>query len=166
MKKPLFLLFAFILLTSFTVEDHETYLSVTEVEYNKKGRNLQIISRVFIDDFENVLSKRYQQEVSLSYKKDLEANKSLMGKYINQKLRITIDGKPQELKFLGSKFDADQIVLFIESTGVADFKKVKVENLVLTDLFDSQKNIVHVKKGETIESMLLMKENGSKTVFF
>lgn len=166
MKKTLAFFFAFVFLTSFTAGDHETYLSVTEVEYNEEGRNLQIVSRVFIDDFENVLSKRYQQDISLSYKKDLETNKALIAKYLNQKLRINIDGKPKKLNFLGSKFDANQVVLFIEVNDVEDFEKVKVENLVLTDLFDSQKNIVHVKKGKTIESMLLMKENGSKTVFF
>lgn len=166
MKKTLALFFALIFLTSFTSASHEFYLSVTEVEYDRETRNLQIVSRVFIDDFEEVLSKRYQQDISLSYRKDLENNKALIAKYLQKKLRISIDGKSQELNFIGSKFDADQIVLFLESTSVPDFKKVEVENLLLTDLFDSQKNIVHVKKGETIESMLLVKENGSKTVFF
>ncbi|MCG9972283.1 DUF6702 family protein [Christiangramia crocea] len=166
MKKTFALLFAFIFLTSFTAKDHETYLSVTEIEYDREEQSLQIISRVFIDDFENVLSRRYQQEISLSYEKDLKANKDIISRYLNQKLKITVDGEGQKLKFLGSKFDADQIVLFIESSGVRDFKELRVENLILTDLFDSQKNIVHVKKGKTIESMLLMKGNGGKTVSF
>lgn len=166
MKKTLVLLFAFIFLTSFSAGDHETYLSVTEVEYDREEKALQIVSRVFIDDFENVLSKRYQQEISLSYQKELGANKNIISRYINQKLKIEVDGKLQELKFLGSKFDSDQIVLFIEGAGVENFKKIRVENLILTDLFDAQKNIVHVKKDDIIESMLLMKGNGSKTVSF
>lgn len=166
MKKTFALLFAFIVLTSFTSKDHETYLSVTEIEYDQKEKSLQIVSRVFIDDLENVLSKRYQQEVSLSYEKDLKENKDLIARYIDQKLKIKVEGKDRKLKFLGSKFDADQIVLFIEGPEVENFKQIKVENLILTDLFDSQKNIVHVKKGESIESMLLMKGNGSKTVSF
>ena len=166
MKKTFALLFTFIILTSFTSKDHETYLSVTEIEYDQKEKSLQIVSRVFIDDLENVLSKRYQQEVSLSYEKDLKANKDLIARYIDQKLKIKVEGKDRKLKFLGSKFDADQIILFIEGPEVENFKQIKVENLILTDLFDSQKNIVHVKKGESIESMLLMKGNGSKTVSF
>lgn len=166
MKKTFALLFAFVVLTSFISKDHETYLSVTEIEYDQKEKSLQIVSRVFIDDLENVLSKRYQQEVSLSYEKDLKENKDLIARYIDQKLKIKVEGKDRKLKFLGSKFDADQIVLFIEGPEVENFKQIKVENLILTDLFDSQKNIVHVKKGESIESMLLMKGNGSKTVSF
>lgn len=166
MKKIFALLLILVLASSFAKKDHETYLSVTEIEYKEDKNSLQIISRVFIDDLEDVLSKRYQQEISLSYKEDLEKNKAVMERYINKKLHITINGKKQPLKLLGSKFDADQIVMFIEGTNIQKFDKITVENLILTDLFDSQKNIVHVKKGEEIESMLLVKGNGSKTINF
>lgn len=166
MKRTFALLLTLVLFSSFSTLDHETYLSVTEIEYNKEEKSIQIISRVFIDDLEDVLSKRYQREIKLSYKKDLKANKAIIGKYLDKKLKISVEGSPRELKFLGSKFDADQIVLFVESPNVESFNKVEVENLILTDLFDSQKNIVHVKKGEKIESMLLVKGNGSNTVIF
>jgi len=166
MKKTFALFFGLILFSSFVSKDHETYLSVTEIEYNKDQKSLQIISRVFIDDFEDVLSKRYQKDISLSYKKDLDANKAIVEKYLKKKLKISVDGNLLDIKLLGSKFDADQIVLFIESTNIKSFRKVKVENLILTDLFDAQKNITHVKKGEKIESMLLTKGNGSNTVIF
>lgn len=166
MKKVLALIFIFVLCSSFSLKEHETYLSVTEIEYKQEKQNIQIISRVFLDDMEAVLTKRYQKEISLSYKEDLKNNKALLGNYLSKKLMVTVEGQNVQLKFLGSKFDADQIVLFLEASKIGSFDKVKVENLVLTDLFDSQKNIVHVKKGETIESMLLVKDNSSKTVYF
>lgn len=166
MKKTFALFFALIFLTSFSAKDHETYLSVTEIEYDLEQKSVQVISRVFINDFEDVLSKRYQQEVSLSYKADLKSNKMLMQKYLAKKLVLQVDGKEINLKLLGSKFDADQIVLFLEAENIQSFKRVEVENLILTDLFDAQKNITHVKKGDDIESMLLTKANSSNTVIF
>ena len=166
MKKAFALIFTFILFSSFSLKDHETYLSVTEIEYKQEKQSLQIISRVFIDDMEQVLTKRYQKDISLSYKDDLESNKALLQKYFSKKLNISIEGEPVALKLIGSKFDADQIVLFLEATKITKFKKITVENLVLTDLYDSQKNIVHVKKEDEIESMLLVKDNSSKTVYF
>lgn len=166
MKKTFALFLTLIFFSSFTSKDHESYLSVTEIDYNKDQHSLQIVSRVFIDDFEDVLSKRYQKDISLSYKEDLESNKAIMQKYLEKKLQISVDGKMRELKLLGSKFDADQIVLFIESNNVESFNRVEVENLILTDLFDAQKNITHVKKGEKIESMLFTKANSRKTVIF
>lgn len=166
MKRTFALLLTLLFLSSFSTKDHETYLSVTEIEYNKEGKSIQITSRVFIDDLEDVLSKRYQREIKLSYKKDLITNKAIIGKYLDKKLTIAVEGSRKELNFLGSKFDADQLVLFIESSNVESFNKVEVENLILTDLFDAQKNIVHVKKGAKIESMLLAKQNSSNTVIF
>ena len=166
MKKTFALFFALIFLTSFSAKDHETYLSVTEIEYDLEQKSVQIISRVFINDFEDVLSKRYQQDISLSYKADLKSNKMLMQKYLAKKLVLQVDGKEINLKLLGSKFDADQIVLFLEAENIQTFKKVEVENLILTDLFDAQKNITHVKKGDDIESMLLTKANSRNTVIF
>lgn len=166
MKKTFALLFAVILFSSFAKKDHETYLSVTEIEYNQEAKSIQIISRVFIDDLEDVLSKRYQKDVSLSYKKDLEKNKAIIQKYLDKKLKIAVEGEEREFTLIGSKFDADQIVMFIEAKNIESFNKVEVENLILTDLFDSQKNIVHVKKDKTIESMLLVKGNSRRTVNF
>lgn len=166
MKKAVALFLTLILFSSFTLKEHETYLSVTEIEYRPQKETLQIISRVFIDDMEDVLSKRYQKDVSLSYKKDLEINKDLLQKYISKKFTIEIDNKAVQLNLLGSKFDADQIVLFLEATNIKKFGSIEVENLILTDLYDSQKNIVHVKKGDAIESMLLVKDKSSSTVNF
>ncbi len=166
MKKTLILIFLFVVTSSFANKGHEFYLSVTEIEYNAESKSVQVISRVFIDDFEDVLSKRYQKDISLSYKKDLETHSNLIQRYLDQKLQVTVDGKKIGLKLLGSKFDADQIILYIESGEVRNFDKVEIENLILTDLLDAQKNIVHVKKGEVIESLLLRKGNSSGTILF
>lgn len=166
MKNLILSLFFLILFSSFSSDDHEFYLSVTEIEYRQDSKSVQVISRVFIDDMQDVLSRRFGKQVSLAYKKDLSANKDLLEKYYSKKLSIQTNNKDIPLKLLGSKFDADQIVLFLEGKNVEDFTSVEVENLVLTDLFDTQKNIVHVKKGDIIESMLLVKSKGSGTVKF
>ena len=38
---------------------HKFYVSVTNVTYSEKNEALQITSRVFIDDLEEVLKERY-----------------------------------------------------------------------------------------------------------
>ncbi|MCM4155885.1 DUF6702 family protein [Gramella sp. AN32] len=166
MKRIVVLLCMVFTLFSFKTIDHESYLSVTEIEYREDLHDVQIISRVFLNDFEDVLTKRYAQEISLSNEGDLKKNKDVLEKYLQNKLFIEVDNKKLDLHFLGSKYDADQLVLFIEVKDVNSFKKVKVENLILTDLFDAQKNIVHVKRGKKIESMLLMKETGAQLASF
>lgn len=166
MKKFAILALCFFALTSFKTNLHKTYLSLTEIEYSNDEHSLQITSRVFIDDFERVLNQRYQKDISLSYKEDLEKHEELMQQYLNEKLHISIDGKPVKLHLLGSKFDADQIEMFIEAEHVKDFQNITVENLLLTDMFDSQKNIVNIKRNSEVKSMLLTKEDGQQTIKF
>jgi len=38
---------------------HKFYLSVTQVNYSEKEHSLQMTSRIFIDDLNNLLLKRY-----------------------------------------------------------------------------------------------------------
>ena len=66
MKKISLILASFFLLSAFKSGAHEFYLSVTEIEYNNEEQSLQIITRVFIDDFQNVLNERYDADIQLS----------------------------------------------------------------------------------------------------
>lgn len=166
MKKFAILVLCFFALTSFRTKLHKTYLSVTEIEYSNDEQSLQIVSRVFIDDFERVLNQRYQKDITLSYKEDLQKHKDLMQQYLNEKFHINIDGKPIKLHLIGSKYDADQIEMFIEADNINDFQNITVENLILTDMFDSQKNIVNIKKTSEVKSMLLTKGDGQQTIKF
>ena len=166
MRRLTVLLFGILLFSSFKANTHDFYLSVTEVNYKKEKQSLQITTRVFIDDFEEVLKKRYSKDIRLTYKEDLKTYKSSIEKYMTQKLELSADGKILKIKFLGSKFDADQLILFSEVVNVSNFKSVQVKNSILTDLYDAQKNIVHVNDGNEIKSLLLLKEKDSDTVDF
>lgn len=57
-------------------------------------------------------------------------------------------------------------MLYIEVENVAPFNQIEVSNSILTDLFDDQKNVVHVKIDGVTKSMLLQKENDTERLTF
>ena len=57
MKKYLFLVLVIPLLLSFTM--HKYYLSVMDLEYNEDAKAVQMVTRIFYDDLEDVLNERY-----------------------------------------------------------------------------------------------------------
>lgn len=149
MKKKLFLLVLLPVLFSFAAL-HKFYVSVTEIEYNEKAKSLQIISRVFTDDLENLLKKRYDQNARLGANIETAGVSSHFEKYLEQKIEIKVDGKPVKLNYLGKEYENDMILLYIEVVDVPAFNKIEVRNTVLMDLFREQKNLVHVEhKGKT-----------------
>lgn len=134
---------------------HKFYVSVTEIEHNPKAESLQIISRVFTDDLENVLRKRYDDKIRLGEDVETPGVEQLFARYLDQKLGVNLDGKKHELQYIGREYDNDMVVFYIEVKNVKDFRDIKVMNTVLMDLLEDQKNLVHVEfKGKT-KSLIL-----------
>ena len=158
MRKLLFILGIFLIsLSSFTVV-HKFYVSVTQIEYNEKQQSLQIISRIFIDDIEEVLKKRYDETIKLTSEKQQEKVDTYLYKYLQKKLMITVDDKPVRYNFIGTEYDNDLILCYLEIEGVTSLETITISNKVLMDVFEEQQNIIHVKKGKNRKSLILEKE--------
>lgn len=166
MRKISLILASFFLLSGFKSGAHEFYLSVTEIEYNNEKQSLQIITRVFIDDFEDVLNERYGADLQLSEEAEEGAVAEIISKYLKQKLRLQVNGEELQLNYLGKEYDADQLILYIEVEDLAPFNKIEVTNEILTDLFDDQKNVVHVKVNDKTKSLLLMRQQETEKLTF
>jgi len=136
---------------------HEYYVGITELTYNAEKQRVEIIARLFFDDFENVLKERYSSDLKLepsNTSKDIDA---FIKMYFNKKLKVSIDGKDEPMEYLGYKFDQDRINIYLKIEGVPDVKELKVHNLLLTDLFEDQKNIVHGFKNKQKRSVVSTK---------
>ncbi|MRI00485.1 hypothetical protein GH721_08040 [Kriegella sp. EG-1] len=157
-KRSLFLLI--IPLFAFTTM-HKFYMSVTNVSYSEKYSSLQITSRIFIDDLETLLKTRYDIEANLATEDELEIAAIYLQKYFRQKFVIEINGKQMEYQFLGKKYDTDLAIFYLEVPDI-DLSKVKsvaVQNKVLTDLYDEQQNLLHIKLNGSKKSFVLLKNN-------
>jgi hypothetical protein len=151
---------------STAAEVHEFYLSVTDINYVAEKQSLQIISRVFTDDFEDVLNKRYQKDFKLIPSLEVKETEVYIERYVKDKLLIESDGKLLTLKYLGKKYEDDMIYLYIEIENINELNSITIENLILTDLFEQQKNMIHFKSGEFKKSFILEKKLSRRTVTF
>lgn len=128
---------------------HKYYLSVSNIKYNTKAGALQMTSRFFIDDLEDVLSARADQEIVLTQQGSLDKHKSLIGNYFRAKLKVKIDGQALDISYLGSEIETDQIVMYIEIPVAQEPSEVEMLFTALFELFEEQKNMVHFKiKGQ------------------
>lgn len=140
---------------------HKFYVSVTNIQYSKEDNSLQITSRIFIDDLENVLEERYGVEMNLATAKESEEANFYIEKYMRSKLVISADRNNKAFVFLGKKYDNDLIICYleIEDIDLPSRKTLEVENDILTDLFEEQQNIVHFRISGKKKSFVLVKEN-------
>lgn len=165
MKYKLFFLLLIISLSSFR-SSHKFYISVTEIQHNEKTQSLQIISRVFTDDLEDLLQKRYDKQIRLLPTGDEGEVEKNLKNYLDKKFHLEVNGISYEAEYLGKEYENDMTLMYLEVPGVKSVKSVKVKNAVLTDLFEEQKNLVHVElKGKT-KSLILTGEKNEDVLFF
>ncbi len=129
--------------------------------YSEKDSAFQITSRIFIDDLEQVLEERYGIQAKLATDEESKIADEYIKKYFNTKFAITLDNKNVNYSFLGKQYDNDVVICYLELADVdlADVKSITVQNEILTDLFEEQQNIVHVKWKGQKKSFVLIREN-------
>lgn len=147
----------FLSISSFNT--HKYYVSLTKIEHNAEAETLEIITKIFIDDIEDVLSERNNTETFLDTKKETERDRELLKAYILKKLKIEINGEEATLNYLGIEYDTDVVKAYIEVADVKTCNSIGVENKILMDMFEEQQNIVHIKVGNSKRSLILELEN-------
>ena len=146
---------------------HPLHISVTEIEYNEKANSLQIISRIFVDDLE-VSIQNQTGNTSLDLLKPAGGltTKGLVENYLKEHFKIRLDDKEQKMNFLGFEEENFALICYIEIENIKKFKKIEVENSVITETYDDQSNLVHVTYLGPVKSMRLMREKTSDTFTF
>lgn len=153
-------------LTSFTGAEthegaHKFYVSVTTVDYAQKEEALQIISRIFIDDLESALMARYDIKADLGTPAESGEGIAYIERYFNSKFSVFVNGEVRKYTFLGRKYDRDQVICYLEVSGIpqAGLESVGVQNEILMDVFEEQKNLVHLRILGAKKSYVLIREN-------
>ena len=160
MKKRLVLvLFVILPLLSFTA--HKFYVSVTNINYSEKDDALQIKTRIFIDDFEAVLLERYGLDGQLATDDEVSIAEDYIIKYLTSKFLVRLNGEQVGFDYIGKKYDNDIVICYLEvaNIGFDQLKTIEIENEILTDLYEEQKNLVHIKYKGKKKSFVLIKEN-------
>jgi hypothetical protein len=142
---------------------HPYYISVTEIEHNSGEKSIEMVCRIFTDDFEATLKKNFNQPVDLFGEKDKNAA-TFIPAYINQRLKITADGKPVTFKYLGYERKGESCWCYFEAGGFEQVKKMEIINTLLHDYQDKQINMIHAQVNENKKSYKL--DYPSSTVKF
>ena len=141
-------------------------MSVTDIEYNKEEASLQIITRLFYDDLEDVLRERYSEDLRVDATSDQEELDVYIKKYLKRKIKIKVNGEEKILSYLGKEYEDDYVVCYIEVTDIPSIQTLELENTVLMDAFPEQKNMIHTDILGKKKSLLLVDGNAKAVLNF
>lgn len=158
------ILFLFVFTVSSFSLEHKYYISNTQIEYAKDKASVQIISRLFIDDFEDVLKERYDESLTFD---DTQSNIDFyVDKYLSEKLRIKIDNSEKSMNYIGKEIEAGIVKCYLEIQDVSQIETIEVSNETLFDLYATQQNITKLNINSDRKSFILTKQNAKAVLNF
>lgn len=167
MKKAgacIFLLLIAVTLTSAAA--HKFYVAVFQIEYAPAKKQLQITSRVFIDDLDAALSKKYGKKMYLCTTKEIPQATDYLKQYFTDKMHIKINGSAKALVFKMRETEDDVLLCYFTIPADAAIKSLQIENTFLFEAYSEQQNIIHTKVNGNKKSLLLTIDTPSGTIEF
>lgn len=126
---------------------HPFFVSVTEIQYNKVERSLEISIRIFTDDFENTLRMANPgKKVDFSLP-ETAAMDSLVSKYIRQKVQLVANDRAVPLQYVGFEKVAESVWCYFEVKTIDNLRKLHIHNGLLYEYKKEQINMHHVVNG-------------------
>ena len=147
----LLLFFAFSI-SSFGV--HKFYMAIYQINYVPEKKMLQITSRIFVDDLNKTLEKKYNKKSFLGTDKETAESTDLLKKYLAENFTLKVNGQYKTMNFLSKEMDGDVLVCYLNAKDISKINSLEIYNSVLIDCFAEQQNIVHVAAFGTKQSFL------------
>jgi hypothetical protein len=121
---------------------HPSYVSVVEVEYIPKDRELGISCKVFSDDLEATIKKFSGKDADI-LKGGKKQNDELLKSYFAAHLSIMIDGKSYPPSYLGYENDKEATWIYLDIKKINPPGRIEIITDLLYDYQKSQQNIIH-----------------------
>ena len=122
---------------------HPLFISVTEIEHNKKEKTVEISCKIFTDDFEKTLRMNTKQKVDLLNPALKSQMEKLVNGYIQKHLIVQIDSRQVAMKFIGYEQQEEGISSYFQIDNIASIKKIQVFNNLLYEFNVQQMGIIH-----------------------
>ncbi|MEO8238001.1 MAG: DUF6702 family protein [Flavobacterium sp.] len=134
---------------------HKFYMGVFQVNYAAEKKMIQITSRIFIDDLNNGIEKKYRKKSFIGTEKETQEDVDLLKKYLSENFAIKVNGQQKTITFLSKEVESnDVLVCYSRITAIEKFKTLEITNTVLTEWNAEQQNITHISVFGTKKSVL------------
>ncbi len=134
---------------------HKFYMGVFQVNYASEKKMIQITSRIFVDDLNKGLEKKYHKKTFVGTDKETPEDIELLKKYLAENFIIKVNGQPKAITFLSKEVESDDVlVCYSRIKDIEKFKSLEISNTILVDWNAEQQNITHITAFGTKKSVL------------
>ncbi len=145
---------------------HPFHVSITELIYKEESKTIQIMHKVYVDDFEQTLNKNYQVNLDILALSNTQSIDSLVEDYLAENFAVVIDGKSYEINYLGSELEDNVLWCYQEIYKVRKPRAFDITNSIMFDEFDDQSNLVHTTVNKKLKTLRMVGRKKTQKVIF
>jgi hypothetical protein len=142
-----------ILLQFFWLNAHPMHIAVSELNYNTQQRTLEVSHKIFYDDLESTINKRYNVKLNLNTPQELPNADDYIHKYISTSFIVRQQGKVLPMTYVGREYEQDAVWVYYEITNAPITANLLITNQLLMESFDDQSNLLHFQKQDYKKSL-------------
>ena len=162
MKKTiLFTFFGLIFLTTTSFTVHKFFVALYQVNYVPQKKMLQITARIFVDDLNAAIGKKYTKKVNLGSEKETGEDLILLKKYLSEKLVIKVNGQTKSMLFLSKELEGDILICYLSVKDISKINVIETYNSMIVEGNNEQQNIMHFNVNG-VKNSILFTESTSK----
>ena len=154
-------LFGFLISSTIIADLHEFHLSKSMMKYNQEEKAIQISLHLFIDDFEEALASKGADSMNLFKKIEHPRADEYIQLYLKDRLHIIVDDQELEFEYIGKEMSEDLagIWMYLEILNVEVPESIEVENRLLIEMFEDQRNIMNVSANGKSDYLMFTSED-------
>lgn len=147
----------------FIVLAHPVHVSLLSVEYSEKTDAFNVFLKIYSDDFMLDYRLLTGDTAKIDFVANRESAESLIGKYLNEKVQIFAEGKKLDWKLINFDSSDGELKMNLIFNNKIKSKNYLVKNLIMTDLYQDQSNLLIFRYGNFEEGIKLTAEKQEQT---
>lgn len=150
-----------ICLVLFSFSAHKFYIAIYQLNFVPEKKRIEITSRIFVDDLNAALEKRFGQKTQIGELGESADDISKFKIYLAEQLKLKVNGTARSLVYVGKEMESNVVVAYFKIEEVSKIKSLFVENDALMELYPEQQNIIQSNINGKKQSLLLTVDNQS-----
>jgi hypothetical protein len=141
---------------------HRVESCFTTVEWNAGASTIELVHRLHQHDAEVAIGAAAGSNVDVDITK--VRNQARAALYAEGRFSVSVAGKPVAFDIVGAELRDDSVWIYREAKLAAAPAELVIGDTILRDVFPAESNIVNVKIGARVRSVLFAGKDGPKTV--
>ncbi|TAL60381.1 MAG: hypothetical protein EPN88_16060 [Bacteroidetes bacterium] len=142
---------------------HPVHVTLTSIDYIPEMGVFKVFVRMYFDDFMRDYKLTGGDIQSKDFSDKTTSSKDVMERYIDEKIKIKVNEKRLSGKLQDLDIVDNEISMNLEYKTGKKPKIITVKNLIMTDLYSDQSNMIIVKVNEFDEGVKLTTDLTEKT---